>query len=471
MGRPSGGSGGAVGGGGDNAPSMRFVGIGGGIPCNINTGATACMSRSWALATQDLTEIFLEYANVFVSGGGNTVVDGLEKNSGTAMTVKASIEYPVGVFTPVNFSGVRTANIAASAKVQSDAVSVSIPKGAEFYIRTYQTNAGGILFRQGAPTNTGEGFVVSGATDLTDGGAVTQSNVSIFTPLAIIGMSSKESYLLHGDSIVQGSADQIDSFKVCGIFSRGLRDKLLPYCNLGVRGDLVSGYVASNTIRNSMRQYATRVLSNYGINDALNGRTYAQICADLLTFWAAVTQPLKYQAQIAPAQTTSTDYYATTAGQTLGAQATKRAAVNYFISSGQIPGVRPLDTSAVETGDSTGIFKVSINGRVVADAAITSGANVLTSATAAFTEKDDWGAIRVPGAGAAAGNLVAFMRYVNATTVNLVTATGSNQNAGTTVAANAAHISAAKYTIDGLHYNARANRDLLAAGFMDIAMP
>lgn len=105
------------------------------------------------------------------------------------------------------------------------------------------------------------------------------------------------------------------------------------------------------------------------------------------------------------------------------------------------------DTSTAWAGNTE---KTLFASRTVTDAAITSGANVLTSATAAFTAADTGKEVTVLGAGAAGAPLgtsavPVYMAYVNATTVNLVTAAGVAVNASTTVAAGTAYI-ATPYT-------------------------
>lgn len=102
---------------------------------------------------------------------------------------------------------------------------------------------------------------------------------------------------------------------------------------------------------------------------------------------------------------------------------------------------------------------------------MTSGSNVLSSASAAFTLKDDFTAVRVVGAGASGGNLTGVLRFVNATTANITTNGTTVLNASTTVAGATAYIAAAKNTADGLHYTSRAKRDLTRNGFMDFALP
>lgn len=107
----------------------------------------------------------------------------------------------------------------------------------------------------------------------------------------------------------------------------------------------------------------------------------------------------------------------------------------YDVTDGTKPGVRKWfqswsgTSTPLPSGQSANGLQASYPAvRTVADAAITSGAAILTSATAAFTAADVGSAITVAGAGAAAATLTTtVLSYTNATTVVLAA------NAGTTV--------------------------------------
>jgi hypothetical protein len=99
-------------------------------------------------------------------------------------------------------------------------------------------------------------------------------------------------------------------------------------------------------------------------------------------------------------------------------------------------------------------YKAKGDGRAVTDAAITTGTNVLTSATAAFTVADIGKLVNIVGAGAAGALLsTTISGFTNATTVTLTV------NAGTTVSGKAAAIT----SDDGAAF-AQALSDAHAAG-------
>lgn len=108
----------------------------------------------------------------------------------------------------------------------------------------------------------------------------------------------------------------------------------------------------------------------------------------------------------------------------------------------------------------TGTAKPLAISTSVADAAITSGANSLSSATAAFTAAHTGRKVTVLGAGAAGAPLgtglsPAYMQYVDATHVTLFSDVGlvTPLNAGTTVSGATAYIGApVTTTYSGLYY-------------------
>ena len=71
----------------------------------------------------------------------------------------ASIEYPAGTFTQVKFGGSATGTVPSGGILTSDSVSVTIPKGATFYVRRYHV----------APTNVG---IYTGGIDIPGGDAL-----------------------------------------------------------------------------------------------------------------------------------------------------------------------------------------------------------------------------------------------------------------------------------------------------------
>jgi hypothetical protein len=108
-----------------------------------------------------------------------------------------------------------------------------------------------------------------------------------------VSLSTKESFLVTGISIVHGENDLLDNTLDLGVVCRGVGANF-PYINCGVRGD--STYRAVNALgtgnfakRGGLLQYATTVIIEYGPNDVggTEARTAAQCLADRATLYAA----------------------------------------------------------------------------------------------------------------------------------------------------------------------------------------
>jgi hypothetical protein len=285
-----------------------------------NTTNKQMMNRSLHKARENIKSLQIGVANWYCALQVSPN-NGSEANFGTATSVTASIEYPVGTtVTQVTFNGSTTGSIAAGTTLISDAVAVNIPNGASFYVRLWTSNPTGMMYSQNHVAQTGEMNAFGVTTpDLT--GVTTSfgaAGVIMQTPVCIIGASTQQSYFLAGDSRNQGIADVGDVTGNVGELSRSVGNKYA-YINAGIATDRVNFAAANYARRLELAQYCTHVLSNYGINDNLStagNRTGAQVLADLITFAALFTASGKsfYQATIPP-RTSSTDSFATTVNQ------------------------------------------------------------------------------------------------------------------------------------------------------------
>ena len=112
----------------------------------------------------------------------------------------------------MNFAGSSPGTVANNTTRLSDTVSITIPKGAIFYIRAFVTpsTSGGTglpcfgLGESGANMVTsvplGEGLGAN-TSDMTEGGNITDTGYGqAFFPVAIVAQTSKPSVLIIGDS-------------------------------------------------------------------------------------------------------------------------------------------------------------------------------------------------------------------------------------------------------------------------------
>lgn len=260
------------------------------------------------------------------------------------MDITAAIEYPLGTYTRVTFSGGVHGTIAAGSNIVSDSCAVAIPQGARFWVRSIHNKSSGVFTSSAVSgdiiTNalggSGDQYAVSTtafATDYTVNAYGGGSTTNPFFPTAVLGLSNVPSVIIYGDSRASGLNDapsQNYGLAGAGEIARQL-DAILPYTNLGAPTDQLTTFLANSTRRTPLVAYHTHVHCQYGINDVTAGRTAVQIEADMVTFLAKFNATYRVSQSTLLPRTTSTDAWATLANQTVTAQEAVRVAVNAYI--------------------------------------------------------------------------------------------------------------------------------------------
>lgn len=308
------------------------------VPDQLNPAFKYMRGRRHHSSRTTITNPFLRFPNFYVDGyhAGSTYT---EKGSGASATITASIEYPSGTFTQVTFSGVATGTIANLSYLDSDVVPITIPPNTDFIVRYFWTSTIGVIFLQGASlgTNVAASLILGdimdvSATVLTDntmGGTYTATTgTSGYGPMLIAAQTNKPSMLLIGDSICYGENDTGDTSGDVGVLARSIGPSYA-YANYGIGGDSLTQFNAHSTLRRSIINYFSHVISDYGINDLIiNAETAGQIAAATIAHKAlfAGIKPC-YITTMLPAATT-TDNYATTVNQTTAAYNATRVTEN-----------------------------------------------------------------------------------------------------------------------------------------------
>lgn len=286
-----------------------------------------------------------------------------------AIDVNCSIELGDGTILPLYFAGNRTPKIEIGQFLISDPHGWVPEAGEVFWTRTWVRGAGGAgsypigMRLRGASYSEG-----SGAGDLTLSGAITNGTGSGYAPVAIIAQKRDPELVsvgLIGDSIMRGHDDQTD--EAVDDDSRGFAVRSLGDTHGVVR-------TARGGVRVAERMAAGRklfpefiavapcdyVLCNHGITDLRNGRTLAQLQADLIALWTRgrFAGSTVYQTTITPT-TNSTDSWASLGSQSLyldgvsgrGTEA-DRLAVNAWLRAG----APIVDGAAVAVGTAGAIL-------------------------------------------------------------------------------------------------------------------
>jgi hypothetical protein len=312
------------------------------------------MCRSRHTARDNLDSLRLVYANWYQS----------ESNGGSTAAVTASVEYPIGVYTQVGFAGTGAATLTAGATVTSDTVPVAIPDGADFFVRTYFINSTGVPINAipGDYANGDACEIGTSVDDKTMSGTIGVTNPGanlLYTPVAIIGYTTKPTFALVGDSRVIGGSDSVagDTTGDMGCIARSI-GAAYGYMNMGNGGEFAQTFIATHAKRLALAAYCSHVVVEYGINDIGSGRTAAQVYADLQTIWGYFTGKTVIQQTITP-YTSSSDGWTTLAGQTPQSIVAARPALNDLIRATPIATARYVEVAdVVESSRNSGKWKV-----------------------------------------------------------------------------------------------------------------
>lgn len=299
-------------------PTLRFVARRAQVASGSASTVQSLMSRSALLAETDISTLRIAWAN----WQADTTLSGAP---GNVLTVKASVEYPAGVFTQVKFSGVAAGVAPPITTLWSDDLGVSIPKGSTFWVRTWQVGTVGILFNSLAPNITlGEASNFPGSDQTLSGTVAT--GAGIFGPCAVVGLSSAPAALLLGDSRTAGIGDNNQS--ATGSFGLGSGFNPYAWSAIGVYGTTSAQYIATaGALQADLAQYATDIINLYGINDFFAGASAATLKARLTTI-RALYPTKKYHVITLGPSADSNNLWVDLPGQTPFANNAERVAHN-----------------------------------------------------------------------------------------------------------------------------------------------
>lgn len=295
-----------------------------------------CMARTMHVARDSITSLQTAYAS-WIGKASNG-----EQNTPQNLTIYASVEYPAGTFTQFKWGGSTFSTQLPGANYLSDALAVSIPKNATFWMRAYittSTGTSGMPFTGSGDANAGPVYPAGGdalncgasVSNLTMSGTVTdnQSNQAAIYPVALVAQTSTRSVIIYGDSIAWGYRDSPMQGGDTGVIAHSI-GPYMPYINASVFGDSVNGLANGYAKRQALSAYATDVIVQTGINDISVGYSENTVKANLRTIWGLFPGKPVYQATYLP-YTTSTDSFATVANQTQFANDNIRQDINdYF---------------------------------------------------------------------------------------------------------------------------------------------
>jgi lysophospholipase L1-like esterase len=272
----------------------------------------------------DATNKFANFRSAHIATEALTSISVLLNPMSSGASMTASIEYPAGTFTQLKFDGSATLSIISF--VWTDYVTVSIPSGATFWVRTFVNSPNGLQYNGWQNTFLGEACTLSvgSISDLTMSGTITNSNTASFPASAIIGLTSNASVMVLGDSIAAGNGDTEDTSASAtgyngkiGIIARSLGST--PFVNFGKNGAAApSGY-------NRLYAKGSHVFSDFGINNIRNSDTSATLITDL---------SIEYQAKRPTTKLYQTTLTPNSPGGLTAPQATERVTFNTVVRGG-----------------------------------------------------------------------------------------------------------------------------------------
>lgn len=366
----------AIGGGGGSNLQTAYTGLvatTGLVPDNRNVGAQQEMARTPHFARDNIASPQLVYPNYYVAAF-TTPTNGTEAACGSnTATIAAAIEYPVGVYWPATFSGASTGTIPAGGTLVSDAVpGVSIPNRAQFWVRTWLSNADCILYNSYPNFGNQLNFGATVANLTVTSGTIASQTAAGYGPVAIIGSTRKPTFGLAGDSRVVGLGDTPDGNLVRGYLARAVCADFA-CVNIGTGTDRAMWAAANYTQRSKIVAYTSIDIVNYGINDINSAaQTAAQTHASLQTLYAlpAFTGKQIWQTTLEPIGVTSTDAYVTETNQTVGATNGVRVTFNDTLKGGVAVVSGVIDTArTLESLTTSGKWQAPNGNAITSDGA------------------------------------------------------------------------------------------------------
>lgn len=309
------------------------------------------MGQVAVLAQGNATSVQAVFFNGYLDTSNNTGTYS-EMGTGAPMTVTMGICSSINATTCTQFtcSGSTTCTVASGAFLTTDPLPFTLVKGTRYYHRIWTSSTAGIVYSTQGNATLGDRFrdAVSGLSDQTAGGTISNDNPGFFVPLtALIATTTGTSYCLTGESRTAGVIDSSGDFQVAASGDIGIVAPSIgvnsPYVSLGIPGDTVVHYLASHTARTFIvNNYCSAQIIASGGNDTQN----AALLTNLQSEINLADSNIKVYTVTTDANTSSTDNWATTANQTI---LTNYATLNSFMLSNPSPVIGSFDVASISS--------------------------------------------------------------------------------------------------------------------------
>jgi lysophospholipase L1-like esterase len=443
--------------------------------------------------------------------GPNRCWDSNEVNQPGSTLIAVAIEWTNGgPLVPVTFQGGSTLPLSQGGGVNfvSDAVANQAQVGQQFWVWIAQYNPDGIIFRDrtlglGDGPN-GEGWLydinpnifIYGfadpssplypmkwanffATGKNAYGTILNSvpNQYTFRPLAILGVTTKPTVALIGDSRGAGLGDDYrDGSGFVGNMERAIGPNFA-YLQLSRGGEFATAMTSNGARRLQLASLCSHAVENLGGNDILGGVSYKTLYPYKYLFWNQLSKPpSRILTMTFDPVTSSSDYWTSTVNQSPSQYVSELTQYNSFVR-GLSNGVNVVDTAKVVEPSWSGTENFSWGNSSYVINSFTGGAVVTlgdgsqaTEVVANLTSTAGLGNgcyVAVRGAGGAGG--VFAIDAMNATQVQFYQSNFSSQNwggGGTLVASFCASDADGGGIADGVHANSTGYRKIASSGIL-----
>lgn len=382
-------------------------------------------------------------------------------------SVTAAIEYPSGIYTQVTWGGADSVSVMPGVNLVSDMMPISIPKDAQFWVRTFVSVSSGQRWPlcHNRVNSLGEqGELGSGLSDKSMSGTISGSSQGL-RPAAILSYApgmKKISMAGLGDSIVHGSGDGTFDARGNTSWIGRAATGVCPYLPVAVVGTQLSNQVVAGKLTYRLdylkKAGITHIICNWGINDTTSGYTTMQ--TNLQTLWTALaaTGAKVFHCTLGP-RSTSTDLWYTVSGQTAHSQYNGSGATGHLINDYIRGNPAPLsgfieNSDVLSTSRYSGVWKTGDSHPdtylLTSDALTASGTptttNVPTDSSRA-TNYYQFGSVKF-NSGVLSGTVVSSGVANSGSNVTFSAALSSAPAAGDTLSARA---SAIRTNNDGIH--------------------
>jgi hypothetical protein len=302
-------------------------------------------------------------------------------------TYQAALEYPIGSgCTQYTFNGSSTGTAPVGASIIADIPPITVPNGAQYAIDFYYSTTTNVVISNSGLSAQGDGAIygttASPATNSVSTCGHPSVTTEVYTPTAIVGLTTQRSFLFLGDSRVFGTNDTVGFFE--GEFAHGIGPNF-SFVNYGISGQTAAGYVSANYYwMPVLAPFVTDVLSELGINDFRASSTAASVISSQQTLAAEFPNALYHVSTVGPNTTSSFSITTLTSSGTL---CTATAPGAQYLSNGM-----SITISGATPTAYNGTFTIS--NVVIAGASSTFNYTALSapgsSATGTLLGTDNW---------------------------------------------------------------------------------